>query len=281
MYTNQSLVDAAHYQPYSDTAQPRVFANASPLDPQLFSRMNELADAKYSPIEVAQWIEDYAAAALKSLSEAGKQDGPEYRRLAIDVAIQAGLGRFFGAKFRAGVLFAIYERTHDQTALEEALKMYRAARSAWAELANRAKGVYVADVTVGEQRWLRGHWLDRLAAIDADIEAVAKLLEQAKPSEPEPRVRMAIQEALGRPHRVAADCKHTPPARFQRGQDLKLSLDKPARLFYRHVNQAEYWQTADDLTIPGTYTDSPYPLQYYCEVGQSRLPEFYYVVRNR
>jgi hypothetical protein len=226
---------------------------------------------------VAQWIEDYAAAALKALAEAGKQDSPEFRRFTIDVAIQAGLGRFFGAKFRAGVLFAIYEQTHDRTALEEALKMYRAARTAWAELANRAKGVYVADVTVGEHRWLRGHWLDRLPAIDADIESVAKLLDQAKPGDPDPRVGMA----MGRPHRLGADCKHTPPARFERGKDLKLSLDKHARLFYRHINQAEYWQSTNDMTVPGSYTDSPYPLQYYFEVGQARLPEFYYIVRNR
>ena len=71
LYLNQSLTDANHYAPYSDSPQPRVFGNASPLDPQLFSRMNEFADeilkgdrsAKYSPIEVAQWIEDYAATA--------------------------------------------------------------------------------------------------------------------------------------------------------------------------------------------------------------------------
>ena len=31
--------------------------------------------------------------------------------MAIDVAIQAGLGRFFGAKFRSGVLYRIHERT--------------------------------------------------------------------------------------------------------------------------------------------------------------------------
>ena len=46
------------------------------------------------------------------------------------------------------------------------------------------------------------------------------------------------------------------------------------RLHYRHVNQAERWQSApmqpsDRLwraTIPADYTQSPYPLQYYFEV---------------
>ncbi len=69
-------------------------------------------DGKYSPLEVAQWIEDYAAAAREHLKSAEAQtknkQSPEYRRMAIDVAIQAGLGEFFGAKFRAGMLYRIY-----------------------------------------------------------------------------------------------------------------------------------------------------------------------------
>ena len=105
---------------------PRVFGNVSPLDPQLFSRINDFADellkgersGKYSPIEVAQWIEDYAAAASENLAQvgstAGRKDRPEYRRMAIDVAIEAGLGRFFAAKFRSGVLYRIYEQTGDR-----------------------------------------------------------------------------------------------------------------------------------------------------------------------
>ena len=43
------------------------------------------------------------------------------------------------------------------------------------------------------------------------------------------------------------------------------------RLCYRHVNQAERWETAEmagrgsvyGASIPAAYTDSPYPLQYY------------------
>ena len=46
-----------------------------------------------------------------------------------------------------------------------------------------------------------------------------------------------------------------------------------ARLWYRHVNQAERWANAEmaaengvyRASIPAEYTDSPYPLQYYFE----------------
>jgi hypothetical protein len=57
MYTNHSMIDAEHAGSYSDTPAPKVFGNVSPLDPQLFSRINDYADAlvsgkrsgKYSP----------------------------------------------------------------------------------------------------------------------------------------------------------------------------------------------------------------------------------------
>jgi hypothetical protein len=171
-------VDARRKNPYTDTPAPKVFGNVSPFDPQLFSRINDFAGelvkgertGKYSPVEVAQWLEDFSDAAAKHLAQAESQaagkNRPEFRRLAVDLNIQIGLGRFFGAKFRAGVLYGIHERTGDRAALEEALKAYRAARGAWAQIAERAKGVYVSDVTVGELPWLRGHWLDRLPAID-------------------------------------------------------------------------------------------------------------------
>jgi len=227
VYLNQSLVAPEPSSPYGDTPAPRVFGNVSPMDPQLFSRINDFADellrgrrdGKYSPVEVAQWIEDYASGASKHLAQfqaqsAGKT-GPEFRRMAIDIAIQAGLGRFFGAKLRSGVLYRIHERTGDRAALEQSLKQYRAARAAWAELANRAQGVYVSDITVGEQPQLRGHWLDRLPAMDADIAAVEKKLDQAKPVQQQSRVAAAIQEALGRPRRAPVACRHAPPQRFR------------------------------------------------------------------
>ena len=37
-------IDAAHPGPYTDTPTPRVFGAVSPLDPQLFSRINDFAD---------------------------------------------------------------------------------------------------------------------------------------------------------------------------------------------------------------------------------------------
>ncbi|HSU56011.1 MAG TPA: hypothetical protein VLT36_18285 [Candidatus Dormibacteraeota bacterium] len=302
MYFNQSLVEPGRRNPYSDTPSPKVFGNVTPLDPQLFSRINDFAadlgapasrrqeNGKYSPIEVAQWIEDYAQAAAKNLVAAERQvknkATPEFRRMAVDVKIQIGLGRFFGAKFRAGVLYALYEQTGDRTALSEAIKAYRRARDAWAELAESAQNVYQRDVTVGELPQLRGHWLDRLPAIDEDIAALEKKLAQAdnKPasSPPSANIERRIQEVLGKPQRVTVSCRHTQPTSFRPGQSLVLELSptkspQSVRLYYRHVNQGDRFESAlmestgnlFRATVPAAYTDSPYPLQYYFELNHS------------
>jgi hypothetical protein len=284
IYTNQPIVDARRPSPYSDSPTPRTFGNVSPFDPQLFSRINDFADelargersGKYSPVDVARWLDERAAAASGTIPE--PKGDSDLRRLAIDAALQAGLGRFFAAKLRAGVLYAIFERTGDRGALEAALKHYRDARASWAKLANLAKGVYMADITVGEQPWLRGHWLDRLPAIDADIADMEKRLESAKGSDE--RVRAWILETEGKPTqaRMPEPLVHKPPAKFVPGSGLEIGLvfegpEKLAsvRLCYRHVNQAERYEEVEMrqdgnqclALIPGNYTRSPYPLQYY------------------
>jgi hypothetical protein len=294
IYLNHSLIDAAHPGPYTDTPIPRVFGTVSPLDPQLFYRIDDFADdllkgersGKYTPIEVAHWIENYAATATASLARgdrrAAQKDRPEYRRLTIDIAVAAGLGRFFAAKFRAGVLYRIFDRTGDRAALEGTLKAYRAARETWAGIVGRTKDVYMADITVGEARQLRGHWADRLADIDADIAAIAAKLDSAQPARAGGPTARAIAEALGRPQRSAVAGRHTPPARFQPGRPLALQVAAETvyasvQLHYRRVNQAERWQSEPMqfdgrlwcAAIPSEYTQSPYALQYYFELKEA------------
>jgi hypothetical protein len=291
VYLNHSLIDGAQ-GPYTDTPAPRVFGAVSPLDPQLFYRVDDFADAlldgtrsgKYTPIEVACRLEADAAAAAESLGRAerlaSEQARPEYRRLAIDVAVAADLGRFFGAKLRAGVLYRLFDRTGARVAIEEALRAYGAARGAWAAIVARTKDVYAPDITVGELRQLRGHWSERLADIDADIAAIVARLGSSRPTQADDRVARAIAEAIGRPVRPGVGGRHTPPARFQPGAPLAVEFaaatdHASVRLHYRHVNQAERWQVTSmtpvgrvwGAPIPGDYTRSPYPLQYYFEVA--------------
>jgi len=295
LYLNQSLIDAARPGPYTDTPSPRIFGTVSPLDPQLFYRIDDFAkdllkgerSGKYTPVEVAHWLENYATSASASLARADaratRKDRPEYRQLVIDIAVAAGLGRFFAAKFRAGVLYHLFELTSERGALEASLSSYRAAREAWATIAARTKDVYVADITVGELRQLRGHWVDRLTDIDADIAGLQAQLDLAKPAQPNGPIHRAITEVLGQPRRPAVAARHTPASRFQPGMPLALEFNAgkdyaAIELCYRRVNQAERWQSVPMqrnrrvwlATIPSDYTQSPYPLQYYFELKEGR-----------
>jgi hypothetical protein len=162
--------------------------------------------------------------------------------------------------------------------------MYQKARGYWAELADRAHGVYQPDVTVGEMDIQRGHWLDRLPAIDEDIALMAKKLEQTQrnsSSQPD-NVRLAIEEAMGRPIRVSTSCHHFHPEHFKAGEplDLELSVEKAVSsvlLYYRHVNHAERYNAVEmrltgksySAIISAEYTNSKYPLQYYFEMKET------------
>ena len=308
MYVNMSIVDASRPEPYTDTPNPKCFGAVSPLDPQIFARIDDHAaellagqvGGKYSPVEVAQWLEDLARTAAGNLAQANARTidrhTPFFRRFAIDTNAQIGLGLFFSEKLRAAVLYAVFTRTGDPAALEAALKTYRAARDTWKGIIEVTANAYVPDVTYGEGWFQRGHWSDRLVAIDRDIAAMEQKAGQfapaaGAPSVPRDRVAALIASALGRPQRPAPAVTHAPPESFRRRQLVPLALTfssadsgaKAVRLFYRHLHQAEAWHAAPMLLkpdlaegiIPADYTDTPYPLQYYFELtnasGQSWL----------
>ena len=291
-YTNQPIVQESKSSPYHDTPAPKVFGNVSPLDPKLFSSISEFAgelltkeaSAKYSPFEVAQWLESSAEAAASQLKAAetrvDDKTSPQFRRAAMDIRIQTGLGRFFAAKMRSGVLYAAYERSGDRAALEQAVEQYRGARDIWQSFAEEARRAYVSDITFGTMPHQRGHWLDRLAAINEDLAEMQKRLESPTLASP-PDNSVSVPK-LSSPARPWFPLQHTPALSFIPGQPLAIAVSVTEsvsqllkiQLCYRHVNQAEKYESTDmqregerfGAVIPASYTKSKYPLQYYFEL---------------
>jgi hypothetical protein len=291
IYTDMPIAtDKGHS--YNDSPSPKRFGMASSLDPVLFSSVEELADelakgrpsGRYSPLDVARWLDELARTAEEHLGRAqgrAKAKSPAFRRWAIDVKVQAGIGRYFAEKFRSAAAYALYERTADGAALERALKHHVAAQDAWQAIAAQASGVYVKDLTFGRDRYLRGHWADRLPAMEVDRAEMRKAKPAAVPAggggngSGEAAALLAALSAVPAPRPRG---QHTPPARFRRGQPLPLELSAggvtSARLRYRHVNQSEEYRTAEMSAdggrfrseIPGDYTDSRYPLLYFFEL---------------
>ena len=315
MYTNMPIVDPKRTQPYRDTPVPKIFGAVSSLDPQLFATIEECAEAlvtektlaKYTPLDVGQWLEDWSVAASDNqaqvLARATDKTSPEVRRLVADVAIQAGIGKFFAYKFRSAVLWSLYQRTGDRDALTEAVKAYRTARDAWAAMAEQSKAIYRADITYGPTPDMRGHWFDRIAGIDADLGDMEKhmTLPIAGPeTSADPAVvRMAVRVVLSRPQKPPFTARHTAATRFEPGKPLELALSfahgesRKVTLMYRQADQSQLWRMADTTwvngayrsAIPADYTESQYPLLYYFEVheagGSGIYPGFSKELSNR
>jgi hypothetical protein len=293
IYSNISIV--AGGTSLSDTNT--LTGASTSFDPQLFLGIDACAEHllngtafdqnKYFPIEVAQWLEDWGNAATSNLAKAkslaSKPNDPAFRRLEADVAIQGGMGLFFGRKFRSALLWAIYQKTGDVNAKTAALAQYNSARQAWSELAAMATPIYKSDLTYGRGGRLRGHWKDRLGGIENDIAAMDKGGIVGTPTHPGSAAE-AIATVQGRLERPAANCQHTAPGTFAAGQPLTIVLNtdgadtKGVSLYYRHVNQADVWQVTPmeamnghfQGTIPGSYTQTDYPLQYYFGLAKGK-----------
>jgi hypothetical protein len=256
----------------------------------MFATVDECADAllrgeplaRVTPVEVAHQLAEWAGSSASALRRADTlardTHDPRHRRVAIDCAIAAGVGQFFALKLRASVLHGIFDRSGDARAREAALARYRSARAAWAELALGAAQAYVPDVTFGFDSHLRGHWQDRLAAIDRDIVEIETrpAAHSAAAAADSARVEHALEAVLSWAPAPAAAIEHKAPGDFLPGEAIPLAVRvAPAaasvRLFYRRLNQAEAWielETKRDgdlwrAAVPADYTRSPYPIQYY------------------
>jgi hypothetical protein len=300
MYANMSIVDDSHPQPYTDTPTPKRFGAVSPLDPQLFCSVDACVDewlqghpsGRYTPIDVATRLDDLASLAARQLTEASSKAGARpdaaFQRVALDIAVQTDLARFFALKLRAAVLYALFERTAEPQARARAVELYRSARDAWGRIAEQTNHHFVDDVTFGPAWYQRGHWRDRLAAIDKDIAAMTADMprpprDAARHAERFDLINAAVDRAATRPSLVV---RHVPPSPFRRGQSVAIdvavkivgrNVEKPAsgiRLRYRRTNQAEPWQgepmtphgDGHRATVPPEYADSPFALQYYFEL---------------
>jgi hypothetical protein len=284
IYTDMPIVTSEgeeQWHPYWDTPSPRRFGTVDPLDPEVFSSIvtyvGDLvagtSDGRVSPIDVAAALERLATDAAASLARAEHSLGStEGRRMAADVRILSALGRFFAAKMRAAVAFEIHRRTDDAGSLADAARRAGLARDAWIEAVAHAD-VYAPDLTFGPQAWIRGHWRDRLAAIERDVDALARLAQDAEPSEPSP-----IVPAPSVPLPADLGLRHEPQV-LRRGSptvvELAVAGGRAAaigsvRLRYRPMDQSRDWKEAEMdrdadrfvATVSAEATMAPYPLAY-------------------
>ena len=109
---------------YTDSPAPHNVSAISPLDPQLFTTIDQHAkrsvsegkDARYNTSEVITWLETLVATSTKGLAAARTAAGskartPEFRRAEEDILILNGLGTYYANLFRAALAYSTYELT--------------------------------------------------------------------------------------------------------------------------------------------------------------------------
>ena len=127
--------------------------------------------------------------------------------------------------------------------------------------------------------------MDRIPEIERDVAALEQYFANANIASTGVNAVALMTTPRRRPSFAV---KHTPAQAFHVGEDLKLSLqvtDPVAEgvLWYRHVTHAERWLSKPmersgqvfTAAIPGSYTQSPFPLQYYFELRSQRDATFY------
>jgi hypothetical protein len=289
LFTPISILPIRDKPIYSDSPAPHNVSVISPLDPQIFLTIDQYAknliegskNGHYNHAEVADAIEGMVARSNHSLTVArsslGKgADAATFRQAEEDIRIVNGVGLYFANLFRTALYYSLFERTGDPSLAKKALASYRDARNAWAGMAARASKVYRMDVSYGSVFVRRGHWADRLPMIDRDLAALTAYFN-SRPQQATKQVDVAA--LLKQQPRPVLEIKHAAPSHFVRGEDLTLSIETPrtvneVTLWYRHVNQAERWRQAVmthsegtfKATVPGAYTDSQFPFQYYFEL---------------
>lgn len=300
IYSNIFIIDKKDKPAYHcDGREPATFNEVSPLDPELFYRVNEFAEdmienrrtGKISPLETADILERFARSSQEYLIEAQEkisdERDPAFRRLAIDVEVQIGIGQFFANKFRAGTAYAFYEKVGDTKLLEKAISHYRSAKNSWEKIAEITTSVYTDDITYGYNAFMRGHWADRLPGIEEDIERMEKQRYLAKKDiKPEEIERtkswLDVDSSDGTSSYI-----HSSPEFFQRGKNVEITIELPdsqeamVYLKFRQANQADSYRSIPmekqgsefTVTIPSSYTDSPYPLIYLFEVESKDSPK--------
>jgi hypothetical protein len=287
MYVDMPIVDGPYVEHYAGDAGVRSFGAVSAFDPVLFCGPDEHAaqlvagtrDGRYTPSDVAGWLESLAAEADRQLSAAVSAatdpKATDFRRWSADVSAQAGLGRFFAGKFRAAVGYALWRLTTDPRHVNEAVSHLRDAADAFRAVVAVTR-VYRDDLTFGHRLAEHGHWADRLPAVEQDLANLEALADRAtfRPSEAKP-----LPPAPSGPR---TEVLHEPVAVFEPGRELTLEVRVPrdfrgsVYLRYRQLNHREEYRSAElqrdgevlRATVPSSDTSSPFHLGYFFVVRE-------------
>ena len=91
----------------------------------------------------------------------------------VDLKILANLAVYHSRRIPAGLSYALFERTHDRNALDDAIAHEKRAVEAWEGIVRAAGDVYNSDLKMGLAEFdLSGSWKDELVKLKAGVAAL-------------------------------------------------------------------------------------------------------------
>ncbi|MCX7011045.1 MAG: hypothetical protein NTW86_00505, partial [Candidatus Sumerlaeota bacterium] len=170
------------------------YAEALPSDTEQFLSMDEAArirleggdSAKIHPLQSRAWFDRAADDVLSLLGQAeariGARRSKEFDSTRVDLMILAGLARYHARRAEAGFAYALFKRSSDLNALDDALDFEARAVDAWRTIVDAADDVYADNLMFGKSGAVDGHWRDEWAALQKGLEKLRAAREKAQPA---------------------------------------------------------------------------------------------------
>jgi hypothetical protein len=168
------------------------YAGALPSDTQQFLSMDNAAQyqlegkdsARIWPQESSRWFARISRDVLNLTEQAERRIGgnrnKEFDSTIVDLKILANLALYHSRRAKAGFSYALFKRSKDLNALDDAIGHEAEAIGAWEKIAEAAGDVYNDNLMMGRERsGLSGHWKDELAKLKQGLD---KLVDQRKKS---------------------------------------------------------------------------------------------------
>jgi hypothetical protein len=167
------------------------YVKATPTDTQQFENLKDAADdiiegrssPKMTPTESSQWFAHASSDVRRLIAQAEQHTGPhpgkEFTSTIVDLKILSGLAAYHSRRVLAGLSYALFEKTRDLNALDDAIQHEQEATDAWAGIVRDAGDVYNFNLAMGVfEADMTGHWRDDLVKLTDGLAALKKQREQ-------------------------------------------------------------------------------------------------------
>jgi len=291
LFSENNLNKPTHYDFQTDI----TYGSSEPSDHGLFYGVDEYVEdlvaenlkGKYSPLQVADWLDEMAQKTSAALAAAEgsvtDRKEAEYLALTVDLSMLCDLARYHAEKLRAATALALWRTKKVNSYLSDAAVLLDSAISFWNALSDRGRENYYHDLNFSSagSKTRRGTWGDLTVELTADRATLSEMLEAngvaANETQPTGSYRAASFA------RESCDLAATFPDTARPGQSLEIEValsgfgepEAPPVLHYRHTDQTEglfhtmkmeRGRAGYRATIPAEYMSPEWDLQIYVTI---------------